>query len=153
MRFVSLFIVPVAFLLASCGRNSVYSHQDVVPEEGWDVDSAYSHRVEIADTAVTYAVLINLRHTEAFPSQNLWLFTEIKTPSGGVEHDTIECMLADAHGAWLGHGWGSLREMNILFRQRLKFPEPGTYTFTLRHGMRLDPLPAINDVGVEVLKN
>ena len=78
--------------------------------------------------------------------------SQIKDVSYDESTDTIEFYLADHRGQWLGTGMGAWKEMPVLYRQALRFPRSGTYTYTIRHGMRTDPLRGIHDIGMRVEK-
>lgn len=151
MKSIFFLLLPFAVALSACDGDIVYSVQSELEADGWRQEQPLTFDVTITDTAQSYDVLINLRHTSSFPSQNLWLFTETFQPDSQVVRDTIECMLANTHGEWLGKGWGSLREMSVLYKQRYKFPQPGGYRFSIRHGMRVDALTGINDLGMEIV--
>lgn len=69
-----------------------------------------------------------------------------------MERDTVELTLADPSGKWLGSGMGDIWDNRVLFKQQFRFPEKGTYIFTLEQAMRIDPLPQIMDVGIRIEK-
>ena len=62
----------------------------------------------------------------------------------------MECYLANNKGEWVGSGFGSLNEVNVLCSTKMTFPLSGKYEFVLQQGMRYDVLPGINDVGIEL---
>jgi gliding motility-associated lipoprotein GldH len=67
--------------------------------------------------------------------------------------DTLECVLADNYGRWIGKGGGSLHQLPVSFMQQIKFPKPGTYKFELIQGMREDTLAGIHDIGLRIIRN
>lgn len=100
------------------------------------------------DTNISYDILLCVRHTEAYPYQNMWLFTEWNR-----QKDTIEFYLADDRGRWLGNYSGKLIEMPVLYEQQFIFPDTGYYQFTIQHGMRQQQLRGISDVGIIIRKH
>ena len=66
---------------------------------------------------------------------------------GDLLRDTVACTLADDRGRWLGSGWGNLVDHRIGFKRKTSFPIAGDYSIQITHGMRLDPLPGMRDVG------
>lgn len=134
----------------ACSRNNIYFEFQSVNPEAWSKDSLYTFRVEVQEAAVPYDIYIYTRNTPAYPNQNLWLFLTELTPDSTLTADTIEFYLADQRGRWLGTGMGALKEMPVLYRQEVYFDKPGTYVYTIGHGMRTDPLKGINDLGMRV---
>ena len=139
-------------ILCSCSSKSVYEDSKVLPENGWSKDSAEVFSFNIDDAKAAYQILINVRHTNKYKSQNLWLFAETQLNDKEIGKDTIECYLANNAGEWLGSGFGSLHEMAILYQPNVKFAKPGNYKLIIKHGMREEKLGGITDIGVEVLK-
>lgn len=137
-----------------CIKPLTYSHFESVPITGWDKDSILTYTWSIEDTTVTYRVLIEVRHTERYPYQNLWFF--INTPhtchlSPVACHqtpDTIEFYLADERGQWLGKNMNGYITMPVLYEEAYKFDSIGDYTMTIQHGMRTNRLRGISDVGL-----
>ena len=87
-----------------------------------------------------------------YPFQNLWLFIDDEQPFGPLLRDTIECMLANDYGKWLGKGV-SIYETSFLIKKAYYFPIEGEYTFSLRQGMRAKSIPGIEEVGLRVEKH
>ena len=83
---------------------------------------------------------------------NLWLFVEIHFPDGIAERDTLEIMLADHRGKWLGHGLGSKFDSRIFLRKDVIFPITGKYIFLYEQAMRDEPLTGIDDMGLRIEK-
>lgn len=158
MRKIFYFI-PLLFLFA-CNNNVVFSEYKSIPEdEGWAVKNKISFEADIQDTESRHDVYINVRNADAYPFRNLYMFLETKYPDGNMKTDTIECLLADEKGNWLGDGSGDLWDNSILFKKNTKFPVKGKYTFTFEQAMRygdqeaIDPLPMILDVGITIEKS
>ena len=149
-----IFSVIAATILSSCenGTRIADLSQELDPE-GWSKDSVSCFDVTIDDVSCTYTALINVRHHTTYPYQNLWLFTSLQRPDGRIEKDSLECILADNSGAWLGNGFGSMQEMSLLYLPKVRFTQKGTYHIEIRHGMRDSLLTGVNDIGLEVLRN
>jgi gliding motility-associated lipoprotein GldH len=91
-----------------------------------------------------------VRNAGGYQFSNLFIFFTTTIPSGKMERDTIEITLADETGKWLGDGLGDIWDNRQLFKSNFRFPEKGTYTFTLEQAMRVNPLPQIMDVGIRI---
>ena len=70
-------------------------------------------------------------------------------PSGQQARDTVNLILAEPDGLWLGSGTGKHRELRLLYREKIRFSEPGTYTFTLEQAMRTSKLP-VSEAGIRI---
>lgn len=67
--------------------------------------------------------------------------------------DTLQCILANAKGEWIGDGAGDIFDNKILVTKNIRFPEVGTYHFSFEQGMRVNPLPLIMDFGITIEKS
>ncbi len=149
-KFIFIFSIIISCIFSSCGPKLFFSEAKEIDSKGWAKDSLLRFNVEVTDTVSEYSFLISVRNTDEYPAQNLWLFMDIIDPSGKVEKDTVECYLANNKGEWVGSGFGSLNEVNVLCSTKMTFPLSGKYEFVLQQGMRYDVLPGINDVGIEL---
>jgi len=73
-------------------------------------------------------------------------------PRGEAITDTVQVLLAEPSGKWRGKGFSGIYDNRILFRQHVFFPEPGSYSIKLKHGMRPLMLKGITDIGIRVEK-
>jgi gliding motility-associated lipoprotein GldH len=97
-----------------------------------------------------YDFYIDLRNEADYPFANIYMFVNTTFPSGKTARDTVECFLADQTGRWLGNGMGDILDNHILFKQNIRFPNTGTYSFAFEQGMRNEALPSIIDVGISI---
>lgn len=148
---LSMFILLLIFLTFSCDRGMVYDEYRHIEGEGWSWDEPVRFDVELADTTGEYNILIHLRHTTEYPMSNLYMFLDLSGPSGQTLRDTIQFILAEPDGRWIGSGNGKLREISFLYRERTRFPETGSYHFSLEQAMRVKTLP-VNDIGLRIEK-
>jgi len=80
------------------------------------------------------------------------LFIKTVFPNGKFSNDTLECVLADEKGKWLGTGLGDIYDNQIPFKRNVRFPMAGTYRFEIEQGMRTETVPLIMDVGLRIEK-
>lgn len=144
------FLLLVAF--ASCDSARVYEENKELPDNVWNVDNVVKLEVDIIDTTAPTNFYINVRNAEGYPYSNIYLFIKTKFPNGQESNDTLECVLADEKGQWLGNGMGDIYDNQIPFKRNVRFPVSGKYTFELQHGMRIKDLPLIMDVGLRIEK-
>jgi gliding motility-associated lipoprotein GldH len=148
-----------ALIIFACNKNVVYSQYERIDENtGWAKNKPLKFSFEAKDTIQLYDVYINVRNAENYPFRNLFMFLHTTYPGGKKITDTVECILADEKGKWLGSGMGDLYDNSILFKKNARFRQAGTYIFEFEQAMRygdkntIDPLPLILDVGITIEK-
>ncbi|MBI9037314.1 MAG: gliding motility lipoprotein GldH [Bacteroidales bacterium] len=143
----------IVLFLSSCDLKSVYDKNFSFENTNWDKKNKVSFKIEISDTISQNQFFINIRNTTNYKYSNLYLFISTQLPDGSISKDTIECILADINGKWLGNGLSKLKENNILLKNDLVFPEKGTYIFEFEQAMRVDILEGIADIGIRIEEN
>lgn len=151
-NFKVLATLLLLVLIVACDPNRVFDDNKTLSEGGWDKNDKAKFNVNISDTVSAHNVFINVRNADGYPYSNLYLFIHSKFPDGKIFTDTLECILADQNGKWLGDGLGDIYDNQILFKRNVRFKNSGLYTFELEHAMRLDKLPLIMDVGIRIEK-
>ena len=154
---VRLFLFSILFLFSvlffsSCDKARVFEQNRSIPENGWSSKNVIKFDVDITNLKIPTNFYINIRNADGYPYSNLFLFIKTTFPSGKMSNDTLECVLANENGKWLGSGLGDIYDNQIPFKRNVRFPEAGKYTFELQHAMRLDTLPLIMDVGLRIEK-
>jgi len=149
--FVAVLFMPVV-LLVSCTETDLYNQSVAIPDNGWNKEEAVHFDVPIKDTLTDYNFFLNIRNNAEYRYSNLYLFLNTVMPNGNKTRDTIEIILADNDGRWLGKGWGSVKENDILLKKNLRFPLKGSYRFFIQQAMRRDTLIGIINVGLRIAK-
>jgi gliding motility-associated lipoprotein GldH len=132
----------------SCDQRVVYDEY-VRIDDGWRWQDAREFTVDVSDTLSLHNIYVQVRHTVEYPMSNLYLFVHVKGPTGQHKKDTVNMILAEPGGEWIGRGSGNLRELQLLFRKQTQFSMPGTYVFTLEQAMRNPELPVTN-LGIRI---
>ena len=148
-----LFLCSLVFLLTSCNKNIIYSKYHEFKENEWHANDKAIFHVEIIDTMSLNNIFLMVRHADAYPYSNLFLFVSTKYPDGKILIDTMEVILADEKGKWQGSGAGDIFDFKIPIKKNVRFPLKGKYQFAFEQGMRVDPLPLIMDFGFEIEKS
>jgi len=141
-----------SLLLLSCNRDIMFADNRKMTANKWPLDVTPSFIVNSEDTAGLYDISFYIRTGNEYPFRNIWLFVTATSPSGRMLTDTLEYMLADIKGKRYGDGFGNIRDLSLAYRKGIFFPETGSYTFTIRHGMRTEVLPGVYDFGIIVRK-
>lgn len=153
-------ILLIVALLAACEDRLAYSQFQATGDGTWHRDDVMEFRLEDPDTTRAHTLYILLRNDEQYPYSNLFLIAEMTYPDGQSQRDTLEYVMADASGRWLGAGFGSVYENKLGFRKDVVFPTKGVYTIEVSHAMRkngsvqgVESLPGVLDVGFQVEEN
>jgi gliding motility-associated lipoprotein GldH len=148
-------IVPafiISLLLFSCKSGTLYDDNKSLPGNVWNAEKILRFEVGLQDTTSICKFYLNVRHTTNYRYSNLFLFINTTFPDGKEARDTVECILADPSGKWLGKGISNVRDNQILLRRGIRFPMQGTYIFELEQSMRESELQGIMDVGLRIAK-
>lgn len=150
-RHKYMLFVFFSILLLSCDKDLRYEKFQKVDTQAWHYKDNLLFNVS-ATNEETVDLTVALRNTTDFQHANLWLFLSIQSPSGKVLKDTLNCLLADNYGYWLGSGFSGL----YLTEHRLSKPvflnEKGDWSVKVTHGMRTDSIQGIQEVGILVRK-
>ena len=142
--------LAIAGIMTSCDSEKYFEEYKEVQNASWDTKKQLSFKVESIDTHIKYNLFVLVRNTKAYKYQNLYLFMDIMLPSGKMERDTIECLLADITGKWYGDHAGDVVDNKIWFKTDYQFSELGTYRFTFEQAMREESLTEIIDFGLRI---
>ena len=155
-----LLFAAVLFLsVASCGitgsrgngDDNYFSSFATFGDNRWLYSEPVEMRVDTLRDSVAHGgtLVLSLRHTDGYEYSNIWLELSYMPDDSTVVADTLNVMLADTYGRWLGHGSGpSLQLTDTVakdFMLRRGMP------LKLRHIMRLDTLTNIEQVGIVYL--
>lgn len=145
----ALFLLGCMLGLVGC-TDVMFQQSEQVPNKIWDVNSNISFDVEVRDTMNSFDFYIDLRTASNYSYANIFMFVNTTFPSGKSARDTVECILADKTGRWLGSGLGDIKDNHILFKENVRFPNAGNYTFEFEQGMREGQLTGILDLGISI---
>lgn len=137
----------------SCDNSKVYEEYIEVENSVWLKENTATFNFTATDTILRHNLYINVRNTGDYPYSNLYLFLSMKGPNGNVLRDTVNCILADNRGKWLGKGIGDLWDLQIPYIKDFKFAQKGEYSMSFEQAMRVEKgLKGITDIGLRVEK-
>jgi gliding motility-associated lipoprotein GldH len=144
------------YVLVSCDSNGVYDVYKSVPNK-WHKDSVVSFNITPPDSINTYNLFVNLRNTNSYKFNNLFLILEMVFPHGKIVTDTLEYRMADPSGKLLGTGLTDVKENKLWYKEQVIFNETGEYIVNIQHAMRengkvngVQELEGITDVGFRI---
>ncbi len=142
--------IMLAVITLSCDRNTLFSENYRIDDRQWSMYDPARYTCTIGDTVSTFNIDLSVRTSTDYPYRNMYLFIVTTFPSGTTVTDTLQAMITNERGMWLGRGAGDLRELTIPYKSNVFFPEEGEYYFTIIHGMRDTILKGVYDMGIRI---
>lgn len=152
MKISKLLFFSAFIILFGCDNQVVFEQNLSFTNETWHKDSTLNFEVEITDSLAIYNVYINNRISGQYQYSNMYLFINTEIPYNNFLRDTLECILAEPSGKWLGKGFGSVWTNQIPYRKNIRFPYAGKYKFIIEQAMRDTTLNHVLDAGVRIEK-
>lgn len=148
MIYIVLFFI--ASIFSACDKKTVYHAFHSLPTEGWLQKDTLLFDVTVPDSNTTYQLSLEIRNRNDYPYRNLSLAVcHLQPESSDTSTDTLNILLADEQGNWLGNGWGGLYQLRFPAGS-LRITASGHHTFKIIHTFPDNPLPGINDIGIKL---
>ena len=137
---VNSWIFLLAIVVTSCNSNIVFDDYNSFENQSWNADSSVIFNFSITDTTVLNQLVVKVRHTIDYEFQNLFLFVKAE------ELDTLEILLSNKEGKWLGSGISDIREVEFICEDCPNFDKKGNYTIEIEQAMRYGKLNKIQNL-------
>ena len=151
-RLMWLLLPFILFFLSACESGIIFDNNKSLDGDVWKSDQIIRFDVPLEDTVNIYKFYLNLRHTTSYRYANIFLFIDSTFPDGTQARDTVECILADPSGKWMGKGISNIRDNQVLLRRGLRFPKKGKYIFEFEQAMREPELEGVIDIGLRIVR-
>lgn len=151
---MALFLTVV--MLVSCESNTVFSDSQAM-DGHWGADEVVQFKLPQLDSLKKYNLFLNIRNTNEYRYNNLFLIVNMTFPHGKTFTDTLEYRMANPDGSWMGQGIGNIKENKLWYKENVQFFEDGIYTVDIAQAMRnngdvegVTKLEGITDVGFSI---
>ena len=151
----TLFIL-VSILFISCDEKRVFDEYKSVGN-AWHKDSIVTFNLPELDSTKRYNLFVNLRATNAYKFNNLFLIVALEMPNGFTKVDTLEYQMADPDGTLLGDGFSDLKESKLFYKENVRFRSK--YKVSIKQAVRengkvpgVKALDGITEVGFRIEK-
>jgi gliding motility-associated lipoprotein GldH len=154
-KHILYFLFFTFYFLSGCLPSPHFQKEEAVPQNAWTYSYKPTFKFDIKDTTVNYQAFFLIRHTQAYPYSNIWIWVYVKTPGDSIiKKERINVPLAEPTGKWLGRGMGEIYEQRMLLNLSdfVAFSKKGTYEVSMEQNMRINPLPEILNVGLRIEK-
>lgn len=154
MRSIGIAILILLFV--SCDRTTVVG--DLKNLDGsWNKDEVVTFSIPQLDSLKRYHMFLNVRNTNEYKYNNLFLIVSMNFPHGRTIVDTLEYRMAHPDGSWMGEGIGTVIDNKLWYKENISFTEEGEYTLSIQHAVRnngdtqgVTNLEGITDVGFSI---
>lgn len=160
---VNRIVILLGLLLVatSChtSRNSEKHYQSL--GQAWSSKNTLTFEISnVSDfSKQRFDIFILLRNNEFYPFNNIFLIAKIRDSLNVFSVDTLEYLMTNKQGKWLGKGYTSIKESKLIFKENYSFFANSPLIIEIRHALRkleeehgMLELPGILDVGVEVVE-
>ena len=142
--------------LASCNSDTIVGDTRALSGT-WNKDKVIEFEIPPLDSLKSHHVFLQVRNSNDYKFNNLFLIVTLDFPHGKTITDTLEYRMARADGTWLGSGIGSIKENKFWYKENVTFKEEGTYKLTIAQAVRnngdvngVTNLAGITDVGYSI---
>ena len=152
----SILVVLFFMFLGSCNSGPVVGEMRSIFGT-WNKVQIIEFKIPKLDSTRHYNVFLNLRNSNEYKFNNLFLIVSLDFPHGKTIIDTLEYRLARPDGTWLGTGLGSIKENKFWYKENVSFNEEGLYKLTIAQAVRnngevegVTDLKGITDIGFSI---
>ena len=138
-----------AVVMAACEQPVVYSHYEPTPLSGWAHNDTVHFQIPKMKKTGASATDIGLRINTTYPFLSLSLVVDRTVfPSFTTYTDTLSCDLIDKKGQAKGQGLSVFQYLFPL--SDINLNEGDSLAIEVRHDMRMELLPGISDIGIQL---
>lgn len=153
-RFMPALLASILLLLStlSCNGDKAYYQYRQIERGEWHRDSLLLFTTDslFQLEGPSLAISLEITSNNRYPYRDLWMLVEQNISDTLFRADTLQILLADEKGQFLGSSAGGLHQLSVPYI-RLKVDEPiRPFQVRIRHLMADDPLPGIEKAGIKV---
>jgi gliding motility-associated lipoprotein GldH len=147
--------ISLLAICSSCLPSNEFYSVNYLSQNKWNYNQPQHFVFNIEDTSAKYAINFLMQHGEEYGFSNIWLKMITKYPSGTIDTLPLEVKLAASTGQWFGTVAGGFVQHTSPITPNggtISFSEKGKYDLQLVQNMRVNPLPEIQSVGLQLQK-
>lgn len=145
-----IFIYPVFFVFFFSCEGEKTNHYSF-PGSKWNTKQIVKFDITTKDSTQVRTPNISIRHNASYKYQNIIFFLNHFYKEKIVSTNTIELLLAEDNGRWIGRGKSNIKEFTTTILSPKTY-QNGLHTFSLELAMRdnssteLDNLDGISEI-------
>lgn len=147
------FGVLVILCLWSCKQQEVYYKFEPISQNQWDKGSELCFDLDSVtiNPLQTYTINVEISHNIIYAYRTLWLYLDQTLQDNIIVRDTVECLLSNENGSWLGSGNGATRQLSFLYKTDISVDTTFQNQICISHGMQDLQLKGIEKIGLKIL--
>lgn len=145
-----LIFILLCGAMFSCSDEALMDQRENFDNNSWDYQQKVSFDYETIDSTELVDILILFRTTTDYTYSNMFVIMETIMPDETSDTDTLQFILAEPSGKWIGNRVGNTVEFEIKVSKSVKFPKNGVYKFSFQHGMQDKVLHEVLDFGMRI---
>jgi gliding motility-associated lipoprotein GldH len=146
------FFCLLLLLSTSCTKEKIIFEKKYDLKNGqWAYTDTLDFSFNITDTMAVYDIVLAIKHTPQYATQNLYLNIATKFPTNERPVQLLNLDLADKTGKWEGKCSSSECDFEIPIQPNAFFNAAGQYTITLEQYMREENLKGINSIALKLV--
>ncbi len=150
VRLISWMVLMLC--ICSCSQQYYYQHTETIADAQWSYEDTLSFEVDIADTTVTYDLMLDINHSKNYAYQNIYVKIFTTFPDGKELAQQVPIDFADGKGRWYGKCGSSSCHLRVMLQEQAHFNQIGTHSLEVVQYMRISPLEGIQAVDLLVDK-
>ena len=143
-----ILILSFIILNASCKKNQSLLYD--FKNNRWNAKDSILFSFDVLGESIPKNMSFFLRNNLDYPYRNIFLLVEIQNNSEIIDSDTVQYLMSNKYGQWLGKGFGKTRDNYFIFKKDYLFEKSGKHVMIIRHGMRKNELHGLVKLGVEI---
>lgn len=147
----------MAILTFACSDHKIVHGEVQSVGETWGKGEVVSFDIPELDSLQTYNVFLQLRNTNDYAYNNIFMIVSLDYPNGKQEIDTLEYRMAYPNGEWMGEGIGNIKDNLLWYKENFRFIEKGEYRLSIEQAVRKNgrlegdaELVGITDIGYRI---
>lgn len=149
-------LLLVIFCFFSCDKSQVFDEYYTF-KNGWDKKNIVNFTFDQEVSKKPQNVFINIRTTDDYEFNNLFLIAKLEQPNGKTKVDTLEYQMANPDGTMLGNGFSDVKESKLWYKENYLFSEKGKYKVSFQQAVRqtgkvkgVEKLNGIIEIGLRI---
>lgn len=148
MKKLLIILGMVALGLSGCHKEKSFSKVYNFDNNTWQRFDFLHFDFDIEKTDTPYDVVVVVRYTEDFPSQNLLFNLVMNMPSGEERIREYKIKIRDKEGNLMGETKAGYHEQYKTIRRQLRFSETGHLGFEIENLMTKYYTPGVVEFGM-----
>jgi gliding motility-associated lipoprotein GldH len=140
--------------ITACRKINVYEKHATIPSFAWNKNFIPKLHFENQSEQSRYQVFFVMRHTDAYPYNNIWIRLHFTPPGDSTQTEDFNIPLTRGNEKWAGVGMDDIFELRkeLRFKKIRPVKNISACTFALEQIMRDNPLPHVMNVGLRIEK-